>query len=178
MNDFRSDDAWQRDLRDRILVPQFYQCRSPGRFVLMDKGRLATFMQRRMAVDTITQGKGGLAVSIEEKIVRWPKSGKAYTAFCLETESCTVQGHKSSGWMVYGESDYLLYCFHQKDDSLDCHLIDFQRLKEWFWPLEETWPTFQMETRNRTRGRLVQISQVQGAVPCWRFALAEERVAA
>ncbi len=176
MNDFSSDDAWQRDLRDRILVPQFYQCRSPGRFVLMDKGRLATFMQRRMAVDTITQGKGGLAVSIEEKIVRWP--GYPYNAFCLETESCTVPGHESSGWMAYGESDYLLYCFHQNDDSLDCHLIDFQRLKEWFWPLEETWPVFQMEKRNRTRGRLVPILQAEAAVPCWRFALSEERAAA
>ena len=70
MNDFRSDDAWQRDIRDRILVPQFYQKRSQGHFVLMDKGRLATFMQRRMAVDTIAQGRDGTVASIEEKIVR------------------------------------------------------------------------------------------------------------
>ena len=176
MNDFRSDDAWQRDLRDRILVPQFYQRRSPGRFVLMDKGRLATFMQRRMAVDTISQGRNGEAVSIEEKIVRW--KGRHYTAFCLETESCTVPGHGSSGWMAYGEADYLLYCFHQIDDSLDCHLINFQRLKEWFWPLEETWQVFQMTERNRTRGRLVPISHVESAVPYRGFALSEERVAA
>ena len=178
MNDFYNDDAWQCDIRDRILVPQFYQKRCNGRYVLMDKGRLATFMQRRMAVDTIAQLKGGEAASVEEKIVRWPKSGRAYTAFCLETESCTVPGHKSSGWMVYGEADYLLYCFHQKDDSLDCHLIDFQRLKEWFWPDEETWPVFQMPTQNRTRGRLVPISRVDASVPCWRFALSEARAAA
>ena len=176
MNDFRSDDAWQRDLRDRILAPQFYQERTNGRFVLMDKGRLAKFMQRRMAVDTIVQGHGGSAVSIEEKIVRW--KGRHYTALCLETESCMVHDHESSGWMAYGESDYLLYCFHQPDDSLDCHLIDFQRLKEWFWPLEETWPVFQMPTRNRTRGRKVPISAIKAAVPCWRFSLCEERPAA
>lgn len=176
MNDFRADDAFQRDLRDRILVPHLYQARADGHFVLMDKGRLATFMQRRAAVDTIAQAKSGEAVSIEEKIVRWP--GYPYKAFCIETESCTVPGHESPGWMVYGQADYLLYCFHQADDSLDCHMIDFQCLKQWFWPLENTWPPFQMPTKNRTRGRRVPISEVREAVPCWRFSLSEERAAA
>lgn len=175
-NDFHTDDAWQRDIRDRILVPQFYQTRCDGRFVLMDKGRLATFMQRRMAVDTVAQLRSGEAVSVEEKIVRWP--GYPYKAFTLETESCTVPGRESSGWMQYGYSDYLLYCFQQEDGSLDCHLIDFQRLRKWFWPLEETWPVFQMTTKNKTRGRKVPISEVVAAVPCWRFALAEQAMAA
>ena len=176
MNDFRSDDAWQRDLRDRILVPQFYQRRTNGRFVMMDKGRLATFMQRRAAVDTIAQANNGEAVSIEEKIVRWP--GYAYNAFCLETKSCTVPGHESDGWMVYGKADYLLYCFHQADDSIDCHMMKFQPLKEWFWQREHTWPVFQMATKNRTRGRKVPISEAHAAVPFIRFQLSEAEAAA
>ncbi len=178
MNEFASDDAWQRDVRDRILVPQFYEKRANGRFVLMDKGRLATFMQRRASVDTITQDNTGAACSIEEKIVRWPKSGRAYTAFCLETKSCTVPGRESPGWMVYGKADWLLYCFHQEDGSLDCHMIKFQPLKKWFWPLENTFSVFHMDEKNRTLGRLAPISQVHAAVPVLRFALSEWRTGA
>ena len=175
-NDFHSDNDWQRDIRDRILVPLFYQVRTNGRFVLMDKGRLADFMQRRMAVDTILQGRSGEAVGIEEKIVRWP--GYRYTAYCLETHSCTVPGHESPGWMTYAEADFLLYCFQQADQSLECDLIDFPKLKTWFWPRETDFPLFQMQTRNRTRGRKVPIASVKGAVPVVSFSLAERRAAA
>lgn len=169
LNDFHSDDAWQRGIRDAILVPQFYEARTPGRFVLMDKGRLANFLQRRMAVDTVVQARDGGVVSIEEKIVRWP--GKRYSAYSLETESCTIPGRESPGWMAYGDADYLLYCFQQADDGLLCHLIDFQRLREWFWPLEETFPVFQMRQRNRTRGRVVPMDAVRDAVPVSVFSL-------
>lgn len=169
-NDFSADDAWQRRVRDEILVPQFYQVRTTGRFVLMDKGRLAVFLQRRMAVDTIVQAKDGGVISIEEKIVRWP--GRAYSAYCLETESCTVAGHESPGWMTYGQSDYLLYCFQQADDGLLCDLIDFPKLRVWFEPIQGQFPTFQMPTRNRSRGRIVPITDVKAAVPVARFTLA------
>jgi len=175
-NDFHSDDAWQRGVRDAILVPQFYRARVDGRYVLMDKGRLSVFLQRRMAVDTIVQGRDGAAVGIEEKIVRWP--GYTYTAYCLETESCTVPWHESAGWMRYGEADYLLYCFQQADESLICDLIEFQRLREWFWPLEATFPEFQMTTRNRTHGRKVPIAQVRANVPVVRFRLSAQIVEA
>ena len=174
-NDFHSDDAWQRGLRDAILVPQFYQRRNAGRYVLMDKGRFATFVQRRAAVDTIVQSRDGGVVAIEEKIVRWP--GRQYTAYCLETESCTVPGHESPGWMRYGKADYLLYCFEQEHGGLACHLIPFQPLKEWFWPREETFRVFQMQERNRTRGRIVPIADVQSAISVGRFDL-EARAAA
>ncbi len=175
-NDFHSDDAWQRGVRDAILVPQFYRARVDGRYVLMDKGRLSVFLQRRMAVDTIVQGRDGAAVGIEEKIVRWP--GYAYSAYCLETESCTVAGHESAGWMQYGEADYLLYCFQQADESLLCDLIQFQRLREWFWPIEASFPTFQMPTRNQTRGRKVPVALVREHVPVSRFRLAAPMMAA
>ena len=173
MNDFNDDDDWQRRKRDEYLVPQFYKKRQDGRFVLMDKGRLSTFLQRRQAIDTVVQAKDGGAISIEEKIVRWP--GYEYSAYCLETESCTIPDHESDGWMHYGESDYLLYCFEQEDGGLLCDLIEFQPLKEWFWPLAEDWPTFQMPTQNRTRGRLVPVKMVRENVHVVRFTLENEK---
>jgi len=175
-NDFHSDDERQKGVRDAILAPLFYQQRSPGRFVFMDRGRLADVLQRRMAVDTVLQARDGRVVSIEEKIVRWP--GYDYSAYCLETESCTVPGHESPGWMRYGQADYLLYCFQQADDSLNCHLIDFPKLRSWFAPVETTFPIFQMPTRNRTRGRKVPISAVRVAVGVVAFNLSLPAMAA
>jgi hypothetical protein len=127
-NSFFRDDAWQRQVRDAILVPHFYgSARFNGRYMLMDKGRCASVIQRRLSVDTIVQSKTGSAVCIEEKIVRWP--GYRYDSLCLETDSCTKRGLESEGWMRYGAADYLLYCFAQKNGDLDCWLIDFPALK-------------------------------------------------
>lgn len=173
MNDFDRDNEWQREQRDRILAPQFYDKYAlKGRYVFMDKGRLASIIQKRFAADTILQSRNGDAVAIEEKIVRWRKSGKPYKAFCLETDSCTVPGHESEGWMVYGKADYLLYCFQQADGSLICYLIDFIKLCEWFWPRVSTFNVFRMqETLNKSCGRVVDIADVEANVPTWRFHL-------
>lgn len=167
MNDFHRDNAWQRSVRDAVLAPGFYgHYAMQGRYVTVDKGRLAAALQRR-AVDTIVQGRDGAAICIEEKIVRWP--GRLYTAACLETKSCTVPGHESVGWMMYGEADFLLYCFQLEHGDLDCWLIDFPRLQEWFWPLEATFPKFQKtDTINRSAGRVVPLAAIQEAVPFWR----------
>lgn len=168
MNDFTDDNAWQREVRDRVLAPGFYGSYAlNGRFVFMDKGRFATILQKRFAVDTIVQGRKGEAIAIEEKIVRFPRHGNPHTAFFLETESCTVEGHHSPGWMTYAEADYLLYCFHQPDDSLDSWLIDFQKLQDWFWPNDSRFPRSVMSTKNRTAGRVVPIAEVRANVPCW-----------
>jgi hypothetical protein len=168
MNDFERDNAWQRRIRDEILAPSFYgQFALEGRYVFIDKGRLATILQQRYAVDTIVQARDGAALCIEEKIVRWP--GYRYAAFALETHSCTVPGRESSGWMIYGEADFLLYCFQIECGDLDCWLIDFPKLQAWFWPRETTFPPFRMsETINKTAGRIVPIKDVHCAVPAWR----------
>jgi hypothetical protein len=136
VNEFQRDDGWQRQMRDRILAPSFYSTHAAkGRYVFLDKGKLATEIQRLKAVDTIVQGRENVAVCIEEKIVRWPKKRKnGYTAFTLETMSCTVPGREKAGWMKYGEADYLLYCFSDPTETaLRCFLIDFPKLKAWFW---------------------------------------------
>jgi hypothetical protein len=161
-NHFREDDKWQRGIRDRILCPVFYRSYAvEGRYVVVDKGRLATLLQRRCAVDTFLQGEAGACLCAEEKIVRWPKRGVAYDAYALETMSCTVPGHESPGWMRYGRADLLVYCFHQADDSLIVHVIPFRPLQQWFWPNETRFSTFgPLDTRNRSMGRVVLISDV------------------
>lgn len=168
MSDFDRDNEWQRGVRDRVLAPAFYgKFAQDGRYVMIDKGRLATVLQKRFAVDTIAQSRSGAAVCVEEKIVRWP--GRAYDAFCLETHSCTVPGRESDGWMIYGMADYLLYAFHQSDDSLICYFIDFPALQRWFWLSVGRWPQFgPLDTLNRSAGRLVPIASVMSAVPAWR----------
>jgi len=179
MNDFERDNEWQRGIRDSILVPGFYgSYAADGRYVFIDKGALATALQRDFAVDTIVQGKDGAAVCIEEKIVRWP--GYRYECYALETHSCTVPGREKHGWMAYGQADYLLYAFQQADGSLDVHLIDFPSLKAWFWGRVDTFETFgPLNTLNRSAGRKVPLSMVRAAVKVWtRNIWKPEQVAA
>lgn len=173
---FERDDAWQKSVRDAVLAPGFYKkYATDGRYVVIDKGRLATLWQKRYAVDTIAQGKNGAAVCIEEKIVRWP--GYHYASFCLETKSCTVPGFESPGWMFYGEADFLLYCFAvassegrtDEVEELNCWLIDFPKLQEWFWPREQNYPEFRnYNTINKSAGRKVLVKDVHRAVPAWQ----------
>jgi len=166
VNVFVRDDTWQRGMRDKILAPSFYgSYATAGRYVFIDKGRLASRFQREYAVDTIVQGKNGQAVCIEEKIVRWPRADRPHRAFTFETHSCTVPGREKDGWMRYGEADYLLYCFSNKDQTaLDCYLIDFDELKKWFWPRFVMWPRTVTEQINRSECRKVPIEEVTGSV--------------
>lgn len=170
MNVFERDNTWQRGLRDAILAPHFYgKYAVDGRYVCIDKGKLATCLQKQFAVDTIMQGRDGAAVCIEEKIVRWPAArNEPYTAFTLETMSCTVDGRESPGWMKYGRADYLLYCFADSSDTrLQCYLMDFRKLQDWFWPIADTFPKTVTKQINKTECRVVQIHAVLASVPTW-----------
>lgn len=177
MGDFQRDNDWQRGVRDAVLAPGFYGVFAvEGRYVFVDKGRLAKTLQRRYAVDTILQGRNGAALCIEEKIVRW--KGYKYSSFALETHSCTKPGHESPGWMEYGQADYLLYCFQDERGDLDCHLIDFPKLQAWFWPLVESFKTFGPlpNTLNASMGRKVPIADVRENVPAWQRLVFAEKV--
>jgi hypothetical protein len=173
--DWRLDDIWQRQMRDRILAPGFYgKYSADGRYVFIDKGRLAFHFQRELAVDTIVQRKDGGIVCIEEKIVRWPKRGHPYDAFTLETKSCTSPGREKTGWMMYGEADYLFYCFsNATEDELDCHLIEFPRLQKWFWDNIEAanWPRTVTEQINRTECCVVPIAEVAANVKTRQYKI-------
>lgn len=166
MNDFDRDDQWQRRVRDTILLPLFYgRFALDGRYVTLEKDRISSLIQKRCAADTVLQARDGSTVWIEEKIVRWP--GYLYRAYSLETDSCTRPGYESDGWMRYGKATFLLWC-RATPASLLWDLIDFQRLRAWFDPLERTFPTFgPLNTRNASAGRKVPINDVKANVPCW-----------
>src|SRR5262249_49080294 len=72
VNDFHRDNDWQRRGRNEILVPYYRKAALEGRYVHIDRGRLATVLQKQFAVDSIIQGTNGTAFFIEEKFVRWP----------------------------------------------------------------------------------------------------------
>ncbi len=171
---FHSDNAWQQSVRDRILAPWYGKHARDGRFVFLDKGRCVSLIQKRMAVDTIVQSpKNGAAICIEEKLTRHPKHRSAFTNFFLETESCTVLGHESPGWMRYAEADVLLYCFETATGDLDAYWIDFPALRKWFWGVWQNFRFHRMPHNNQTEGRLVPIDDVcgEGSVATKRFLL-------
>lgn len=171
MNEFDRQNEWQRSMRDTILKPFYRRFCDEGRFVFIEKSRCSTLLQKRLAVDTVAQSKRGGSICVEEKLVRFPKNGRPLSRFFLETESCTIPGIESPGWMRYADADLLLYGFQTGPDlpSFDCYIIDFQKLKEWFWGRFEAFQEYTMpDTINRTRGRLVPISDVAASVPTMR----------
>lgn len=168
MNDFERDNDWQRKMGDRFLASFYGEYSKVGRYVFIEKSRCSALLQKRLAVDTIVQSPNGSSVCIEEKIVRqkWP-------CFFLETDSCTVHGYESEGWMKYGMADYLFYCFYC-GDHLESYLIDFIKLRNWFWPVHENYNAHVMpNTRNHTKGRLVPIVDVTSNVPTKSFNIYE-----
>ncbi len=171
MNDFHTDNEWQRGKRDKYLTHFYGHYSRGGRYVYIEKSRCSTLMQKRLAVDTVKQDRNGGSSCIEEKITRAAK--KPHWSFTLETQSCTVPGYESDGWMKYGEADYLLYCFEVAGTlDLDCYLIPFQPLKTWFWRLDFTkYPTHTMPTKNRGRCVLVPTWEVAKAMKVTRFLI-------
>lgn len=149
-NVFSEDDTFQRQKRDSVLVPFFYDRYFSERYVLLD----GQMKYQKRGIDTIIYTGANKPVYVEEKIVR-----QRYTAFALETHSCTVPGYESPGWMIYGEADRLLYCF-TVDDGLECWWINFPAMRTWFWEHENDFRTFQMPTENRSAGRVVPIDAV------------------
>ena len=167
MSRFRDDNSQQQRVRDAVLGPGLYGPHSlDGRYVYLDKGRLATILQKRYAVDTFMQSKNGAALAIEEKIVRWP--GKKYEAITLETKSCTVPGHESDGWMVYGKADWLHWVMCQDDGTVLSYFMPFPKLQKIFWEaLEENEHIFPKTTttqHNRTECRVVNLAWIRDAV--------------
>lgn len=165
MSEFQKDDSWQRGIRDRLLKPFYHAHSFENRYVFADKGKLADVLQREMAVDTVLQAKQNALYSIEEKIVRWP--GRYYTAFALETWSCTVPGRERQGWMYTAQCDYLFYCFVQEDEkSCISYLIPFGKLKDWFFENDRylQFATTITEQINKTQCRVVPIEIVTNAI--------------
>jgi len=64
MNNFTTDDNWQREVRNNILAPYYKSVSHESRFVFLDKGKLADKLQREFAIDTIIQGKNNAVFGI------------------------------------------------------------------------------------------------------------------
>ena len=165
MNEFKRDDAWQKDVREKLLKPFYEKVACEGRYVFVDQGPLAEILQKEFHIDTIIQRDQGRAVTFDEKIVRWP--GYEYTAFTLETMSCTVEGRESPGWMHMAQCDYILYCFLQADGSAVAYSIPFKELNNWFFENDRymNYSITRSEQLNKTECRVVPVSDVLKAIP-------------
>jgi hypothetical protein len=159
--EFNRDDKWQREMRDDILVPCLYAKRFAGRHELIPH----TDPRAKGGCDTIVNGH-----RLDEKIVRYPRDDNGvpradpYDAFALETMSCTVTGHERDGWMRTNDVSFVLYCFANLDETeLDCYLLDFPKLKDWFWPRAEQYHLWTSKQFNRTQCRVVPIYDVHEA---------------
>jgi hypothetical protein len=170
--EFYRDDKWQREMRDNILVPEFYERNYQGLYELL----LHTDERAAKGCDTLIAG----SVRIDEKIVRWPTNedgsprDRPYDAYALETMSCTVRGYERAGWMETNVVEQLLYCFSDREErSLDCHVIDFLKLQPWFWrEVDRTnWPLWTSTQPNRTQCRIVGFDAVRQAANTKTFKL-------
>lgn len=199
-NDFHADDAWQRGVRDKHLKP-FYE-KIGKNYIMLDpqngEDTATMYIQRELGIDTILELDSGRVMGVEEKIVRWPESGKPHTAYALETYSCTVSGIEKDGWMWYSAADVLLWAFEQDEDWLVVDVIPFQPLKQWFFESVGRdrgaqpdgsykiavqryrfydYPMFQMPTKNKSEVRVVDVSHVFDAVEgCRRYLVNEGNI--
>lgn len=160
----RKDDDTQRDRRDRILRPLFYDRFYPSqyRFLSVEESR------RFGGADTLVRGE----IRIDEKIMNHGPN----VYFSLEVRSCTVPGRETPGWMVTLRVDFLLYCFADDDDeALTCYLIDFPALQKWFAAQDEArWKLRRMEGDdhpNHTECRLVPVEEVCRSVKVKKYYL-------
>jgi len=153
----------------REKLKDFYACKSyENRYVFINKesGVIGKELQNR-SIDTIMQVSDKKEIYIEEKIVRW--KGKKYTAFTLETDSCTVKGREKDGWMKYGEFDYLLYGLELENSDIEAYIISFQKLKKWFWENYENYRITTTEQINKTACRIVPIVDIKNNVGYKKF---------
>ena len=173
-NDFRAAIAYTQNMRDTFLIHFYRKYSFDGRYVFIDKSECSTILQKELAVDTVAQSTDGKSVCIEEKIEQWP--GWKRTNFALETRSCTVVGRERPGWMHYAKADYLLYAFaFEGNTGLDVFLINFPKLREWFWNLPKRYPPHIMEnTINHTEFEKVPIDDVRKAVPTSHYIITHD----
>jgi len=154
-NNFEKNNAWQRKVRDSILIPAFYpQYANDGHFCPADGGRQMARTVQALGADTFVKDLNGHMLAVEEKIVEWP--GYAYTAYFLETMSCTVPGYERDGWMAYGGADILLYCMVWPD-RLVLDEMALAPLRDLYWREAHRFPVSTMKDRNRSRGSVVPI---------------------
>src|SRR5262245_51496774 len=179
MNVYDRDDRWQRDQRNRFLRAFFKGYSDDGRYVLTDKGTLATLLQKRAAVDVICQLPGDVAEATEHKIVRWP--GYVYPSISIETVSCSTPGMETPGWIRSAGAERLMWCFgrvfdeaaypplpygqkHDHVDWLGLSSFNSPQLQAWFRRYETTFKPFgPLAEKPHACGRVVRLRDIQAA---------------
>ena len=159
LDHFNVDDEWQREVRDRVLIPGFYMRYVDDRLFIptADETPAGKFQQHKMAID-MTIVRDGKRLEIEEKIVRWP--GYIYPTFFLETHHKNPPpGWSADGWMRYAQSDILLYAF-MRPDTVGVYMIPFQRLRRWFERVEGDFKEHVLDNNKQSVGRLVPIDRM------------------
>ena len=174
-DNFSDDDKWQRAMRDRFLLP-FYQTLGPYEFI--DPTYRVADVHLADTLLWPSRSLCGLPIAnpltVEEKLVRWP--GYHYDAYTLETDSCTVVGRLSDGWMKNGIADILAYGFYTgpDDNRLRLHLVPFYQLQKWFHALDpKTFALTITNQLNKTACRVVPVTLVRDAIG--RCGLSVER---
>lgn len=172
---FARDDAWQRSVRDRFLLPYYERIAHNGKYVVLDgvASRLQPVLQGELHVDTLVQTRSSWKV-IEEKFVRWP--GYEYDSYALETKSCTNSGRQSDGWIKTCKADVLCYVFTREHDVL-AHFIPLPELQDWFEDHQGDYRVWRATRRNRTECRIVPIRDLWEAMPRVHTVVLREEVA-
>lgn len=138
---FLDDLAWverERMLLDEEFYPEYAH---EGRFVPLARSSGSIYVQLRMHIDCIVASKKGGSVLVEEKLVRWPRSGKPYEAIAVETHSNferTKDRPWPDGWIYSSQADCLLYGFQQEDGSFEVWLFSLPGLRDWFIRTDRT----------------------------------------
>jgi hypothetical protein len=189
LNELQIDDAWQREVFDRLLAPVLREASYQGQIIFLDiASSVASLLQRRAHVDAVAQLPKGGTMSLEFKIVRWPHDEQGrprrfhWRDIFLETWSCTVPGHQAHGWFFTSKADILLWSQCSYDErSLWCFAFPLQRLRAWYRRRLREQPELKLcFVENRidgrslwTRGRLAPISQLCRALRTEAFHVDE-----
>lgn len=168
VNDFYTDDAWQKTMRERFFVPHYRE--TFAAFGFLDGDREFDRAMQKHGIDTIVLSHVGATHTIEEKIARY--KGKVYDAIAVETRSCTLPGMEKDGWIITAKAEFLLYGIETAEGDLDTLLVDMNQLKSWFAENYQNYPPHVMPDKNRSECRIVKINDIMAGVPkCRRFLL-------
>ena len=159
-NNFEANLKWALEQKESAIRSGFYDRLFPGKYQFVDNDE----HWARRGVDTLVDA-GSCTLWIDEKIVR-----KRYSAFCLETWSCTARGREKDGWMRSSEADRLLYCF-KTFAGFSCWWIDFKELQRWFWPRIQNFRLHVEVEQNQTASRLVPVILVVQNVRCKNYEI-------
>ncbi len=133
IDEYTEKNDWQIRLRDRYIKPFYEQTCKDAKYVFVDGNArpdtCSYYLQKNVGMDTFAMTSKGTSSAIDEKIDKHYGSPN----FMIETESCTVEGHKKEGWIYYSLIDLLFYAFVLPEEKgLDLYIIHFRPFQTWF----------------------------------------------